>query len=167
MESKQVWAGVGVGAVLALLIFGSGRLGYSVPVTGAQAQGAVSQAPVPEVQPLAPVPGQEHAAFEWPAGVEYKLTDIGIEAYKASLEPLWTWDGLVGTYVDGETKVKLVIQGENVTGVEIITNASAIKDACLEAQLLYGVSVDGTGVSAACTGMWTKEWAEAQTGAGQ
>lgn len=156
MNERVGFAGaVLVGLLLAWVA--SGRLGYTVS--------ADEVGPASATSLQAADVGPEHGAFERPAGVEYQLADTGIEAYKVSLAPLWTWDGDVGTYVDGQTRVRIVTQAGRVTGVEIITNASAIENACLEAQLLYGLSVDGAGVASACAGMWTQAWAEAQAGA--
>lgn len=150
---------VAVAAVLALAWMILGRLGdtASADQAGSPAQTTVPEASLPEA-----AAGQDPTSFQWPAGHEYRLSNRDVASFKASLAPLWTWDGEVGTYGDGQTQVRVVAEGGRVAGVEILHNASIIADACLKAQLLYGVSVDGAGVQAACAGMWTKEWAQSQ-----
>ena len=49
-----------------------------------------------------------------------------------------------------------------LTGIEVLENQSILSDACLLAQLLYGLQVDAAGVAGACAGMWTQDWAQAQ-----
>lgn len=130
----------------------------------ARAQDAPAPASVPAWAAEERAP--DETAFAWPAGATYTLSDTSVDGFKASLSALWTWQGDEGTYGDGQTRVRVVSQGGRVAGVEILNNATVVSDACLEAQLLYGVSVDDAGVATACAGMWTREWAEAQ-GAGQ
>lgn len=166
---------IGVLAVLAgmaLAWAASGRLGYTVaadeagslpaaPLQAASAGQPSTDGQAAHAAQAAPA-GQAEAAFSWPAGAEYKLSDTSVEAFKVSLAALWTWQGDEGTYGDGQTRVRVVAQGGRVAGVEILHNATVVADGCLEAQLLYGVSVDDAGVATACAGMWTREWAEAQ-----
>lgn len=160
-----------IGAVvlgMALAWLASGRLGYPV---AADEAGSLPAAPMqaqaqPEPGSVPAMPAEKmsphEAAFSWPAGATYKLSDTSVLAFKSSLAALWNWQGDEGTYGDGQTRVKVVAQDGRVAGVEIIHNATVVSDDCLEAQLLYGVSVDDAGVATSCAGMWTREWAEAQ-----
>ncbi len=137
---------------------------------GWSAATAVVPAAADDVGPIMPAapaasPVDGYAPFEMPAGTEYRLADSGVERYKASLAPLWTWEGDVGTYGDGATKIRVVTEGGQVGGIEILTNASGISDTCLEAQMMYGLAVNAASVAAACDGMWTQEWAQRQADA--
>jgi hypothetical protein len=109
----------------------------------------------------------EQEAFAVPAGQTYTAPG-DLATWQASLSVLWTWDGAVGTYIDGQTQVRAGEAPGGGIGVEIVKNASTISDGCLVAQLLYGLPGHGPDtVRAACAGIWTQEWAESQTDAGQ
>lgn len=155
MQRMAVTAmGIGLGLALVWVAGGRGFVPAAAEDAGPAGPVAVSAAAAPAAAGYAP--------FEAPAGREYRLANLAVESYMASLAPLWTFDGDVGTYGDGGTRIRVQTAGGQVSGVEVLNNASGITDSCLTAQLMYGVAVEAAGVEAACAGMWTQAWAQQQ-----